>query len=250
MKKVLSLLVAFVFLQVQSWALSGGPVFTTTSANPSIIGTYGGVMIPTSTQTNTAIGATGANDFTPASIGLFSIAVPETGISSGVAIVFVDGVAFIGQIAGVGDGDRQEIQGVIAGTSNFTVHVEISPPIIGIPPNPSIPAVFADFPIFAEGSFKADIIEGDAGAFTPAPAGSGNPGSSSSSATTSSTAAEVGSTNAARIVGTAQIATFFTTSGGEPNFNVLAKYSMDGIKQSNIPNPITTLGFSFSGPGS
>jgi hypothetical protein len=239
MKKVLSLLLAFVFLQVESWALSGGPVFGSNSGgNPSIIGTYGGVMIPTLTQVNTAGGAS-PSGFQPAAIGLFSLSVPETGISAGVALVFVDGVAFIGQIAGIGDADKQSIQGIIAGTSSFQVVVVISP------------GVTQNFPIFAQGTFKADVVEGDAGAFTPAPPGSGNGTSSgsgsSTSTTTASTPAEIGSTNAARITGKAQIGTFFTTSGGEPNINVLVEYSMDGIKQNNIPSNVTQVTFSFSG---
>ncbi len=36
MKQVLSLLVAFVFLQVQSWALSGGPVYPSNSTSVSV----------------------------------------------------------------------------------------------------------------------------------------------------------------------------------------------------------------------
>jgi hypothetical protein len=232
MKKVLSLLVAFVFLQVQSWALSGGPVFTH-NGNPSIIGTYGGVLIP---KTSTAIPPTPQ----PASVGLFSVSVPETGISAGVAIVFVNGIAFIGQIAGIGDGDKQSIQGLIAGTSTF--QIEISPT--------------KSVNIFAQGSFKAKVVEGSAGAFTPAPPGSGNGSSSSGgggSAATSATSSEVGSTNSARLEGTAQIGTFFTfdLNTGEPNISTVVEYTLDGIKQNNIPANVTQVPFSFgAGTGS
>lgn len=231
MKKVLSLLVAFVFLQVQSWALSGGPVYGAGgNGNPSIIGTYGGVLIPTSqTPAPTSI--------QPPSIGVFSIAVPETGLSAGVAIIFVNGVAFLGQIAGMGDVDNQSIQGLIGGTSSFQIKVGAN-----------------TFSVFAQGSFEAKVIAGDAGAFTTAPAGSGN-GTSSSSGSSSTSAAnkpsEIGSTNSARLQGSAQIGTFFTFDGttGSPNIDVIVNYSLDGIKQNNIPNTVTTVPFTF-GSGS
>ncbi len=233
MKKVLSLLVAYVFLQVQSWALSGGPVYgANSSGDPSIIGTYGGVLIPTTQEPP-------ADPLQPASIGVFSISVPETGLSAGVAIVFVNGVAFIGQIAGMGDADKQSISGLIGGTSSFKVNVVLAGNVVQVD-------------IFAQGSFEAKVIAGDAGAFTQAPAGSGN-GTGSGSSSSSSTAnkpAEVGSTNSARLQGTAEIATFFTTSGGVPNINATAKYSLDGIKQNNIPSNVTTVPFSFGGSGS
>ncbi|EDY17291.1 hypothetical protein CfE428DRAFT_5138 [Chthoniobacter flavus Ellin428] len=227
MKKVLSLLVAFVFLQVQSWALSGGPVFLH-NGNPSIIGTYGGVLIP---QSSTSTPAT----LQPASIGIFSMSVPETGISAGVAIVFVNGVAFIGQIAGIGDGDKGTIQGLIAGESNFTVTIGTQ-----------------QFNINAQGSFKAKVIQGSSGAFTPAPAGSGNGAASSSSSSTPSTSSEVGSTNSARLTGTAEIGTFFrvNTITGEPLIDVVVTYAIDGIKQNNVPANVTTVPFNFTGGGS
>lgn len=232
MKKVLSLLVAFVFLQVQSWALSGGPSFTH-NGNPSIIGTYGGVLIP---QTASAAPLTQQ----PASIGIFSMSVPEEGVSAGVAIMFVNGVAFIGQIAGIGDGDKQTIQGIIAGESNFSVSVPVGTSV-------------QQFKISAQGSFEASVIQGEAGAFTPAPAGSGNGQSSSSSSSSApNTSNEVGSTNAARLSGSAQVGTFFLIDEftGEPLIDVVMTYAIDGIKQSNIPANVTTVNFNFSGGGS
>lgn len=239
MKKVLSLLVAFVFLQVQSWALSGGPDYSRlnggTSGNPSIIGTYGGVLIPTSASAAPATPQ-------PASVGVFSISVPETGVSAGVAIMFVNGVAFIGNVAGMADVDNQSIQGLIAGESNFKVSIT------------GAGGTTQQYSISAQGSFKAKVLEGDTGAFTPAPPGSGNGSSSSSSSSssstaTSSTAAEVGSTNAARLTGSAQVGTFFLvdTTTGEPLIDVVVNYSIDGIKQNNIPANITSVPFNFSG---
>lgn len=237
MKKVLSLLVAFVFLQVQSWALSGGPDYSRlngSTGNPSIIGTYGGVLVPTS---STATSTTPQ----PASIGVFSISVPETGIAAGVAIMFVNGVAFIGNVAGIGDSDKGTIQGLIAGESNFQVSIT------------GAGGSTQAYNIAAQGSFKAKVIEGDAGAFTPAPAGSGNGtsssggGSSSSSSSTSSTPNEIGSTNAARLTGSAQVGTFFLvdTTTGEPLIDVVVTYSLDGIKQNNIPTNVTSVSFNF-----
>ncbi|MEI9897471.1 MAG: hypothetical protein WDN28_27340 [Chthoniobacter sp.] len=240
MKKVLSLLIAFVFLQVQSWALSGGPQYGGNKGNPSIIGTYGGVFIPTSSVTADGSAST---SFQAASIGIFSLSIPETDISIGIAIVFVQGVAFIGQMAGVADADKQSIQGLVAGTSSFDVSVPFTSGGV---------TTFKNFPVEAQGSFKANVIEGDAGAFTQAPAGSGNGTGSSSSNNSGNLPAEIGSTNAARLQGTAQIGTFFLIDDttGEPLVNVITSYSIDGIKQSNIPSNVTTVPFTFSGGSS
>jgi len=101
MKKVLSLLVAFVFLQVQSWALSGGPVFGGSSA--AVQGTYAGSMLPD----------VGGN-----SLGIFAIGVPATGLASGIFAMFVDGGAFYGSIVGVIDPDLMTLNALAQAQQN------------------------------------------------------------------------------------------------------------------------------------
>lgn len=110
MKKVLSLLLAFVFLHVQSWALSGGP-FGSQGRN-SISGTYAGVFTGVSgTLTNPTTGATTMATGTN-SIGIFVMGVPTTNLASGTVALFVEGFFYQGGILGIADPDKQMIYGV------------------------------------------------------------------------------------------------------------------------------------------
>ena len=104
MKKVLSLLVAFVFLQVQSWALSGGPVYGGSTA--AVKGTYAGSMVP----------GLGGN-----SLGIFALGVPSTGLASGVFAMFVSGGAFYGSIIGVIDPDKLTLNALAQAQQNQTI---------------------------------------------------------------------------------------------------------------------------------
>jgi hypothetical protein len=250
MKKVLSLLMAFVFLQAQTWALSGGPDFSVDSNTPnSLIGTYGGVFVPIS-STNIAA----ANSTQAPSIGIFSLAVTDTGIAGGNAIVFVRGTAFIGQIAAIADPDKKKIDGVFGATSNFLVSLSIFIGTTTTVNNGVVTIVdqfqIQQFPVFAEGSFHIKVKEGEAGAFNPAPAGSGSgTGSGTSTTGTIPTSLEVGSTNAARLTGTAQVDTFFQVdNAGAPIVSETLTFAVDGFKQSNIPNVATALNFNLTGP--
>ncbi len=112
MKKVLSLLVTFVFLQSQSWALSGGPVYPTGSKN--YMGTYSGVLIPDSTATGTAAG----------SIGLFSFGQPKTGLAGGAALIFIRGAAFTGTITGLIDPKGGVLSGLVETTTTDNVFIK------------------------------------------------------------------------------------------------------------------------------
>jgi hypothetical protein len=101
MKKVLSLLVAFVFLQVQSWALSGGPVFAGSQA--SVKGTYAGSMV-------TSLGGN--------SLGIFAMGVPATGLASGIFAMFVNGGGFYGSIVGIIDPDKLTLNALAQAQEN------------------------------------------------------------------------------------------------------------------------------------
>lgn len=103
MKKVLSLLLAFVFLQVQSWALSGGPVFAGSTA--AVKGTYAGSLIP----------AIAGN-----SLGIFALGVPATGLASGIFAIFAEGGAFYGSIVGVIDPDKLTLNALAQAQQNET----------------------------------------------------------------------------------------------------------------------------------
>ena len=109
MKKVLSLLVAFVFLQVQSWALSGGPTYG--AINNSVSGTWSGTMI----------GSIGTNG-----LGMFEIGMPTAGLGSGTFAFFVGGGAFFGTVVALADGEKNQMSGIFKGSLKATVFVPTS----------------------------------------------------------------------------------------------------------------------------
>ena len=113
MKKVLSLLVAFTFMQVQTWALSGGPQYGGSQA--SVTGTYAGVFTgvggtATALGTNTLVDSAGTN-----AVGLFVIGVPATDLANGTMALFFEGQFFQGGIIGIADPNKKSITGVAQG---------------------------------------------------------------------------------------------------------------------------------------
>ena len=113
MKKVLSLLLAFVFMQVQTWALSGGPKYGGDQA--SITGTYAGVFTglggtAIALGTGALVDAAGTN-----AVGLFVIGVPVTDIANGTLALFFEGAFFQGGILGIADPNKQTLTGVCQG---------------------------------------------------------------------------------------------------------------------------------------
>ena len=113
MKKVLSLLVAFVFMQVQTWALSGGPQYGGDQA--SVTGTYAGVFTgiggtAVNLGTGTLVDSAGTN-----AVGLFVIGVPVTDVANGSLALFFEGAFFQGGIIGIADPNKKTLTGVCQG---------------------------------------------------------------------------------------------------------------------------------------
>jgi hypothetical protein len=106
MKKLLSLLMAYVFLQAQTWALSGGPVYGNASNGGSPIGTFSGVLKPTGGVTN--------------AFGVFGIVVPAVNLATGAFVYFASGETFIGAIEGSGDPSNLVISGLLSAQANVT----------------------------------------------------------------------------------------------------------------------------------
>src|SRR5688572_7186157 len=98
MKRVLSFLLMIVFMHAQvstAFATSGGPDLGD-QGTVDTIGSYAGTMIP-------VFATNPANNNSSASIGLFSLAVPQIGVAEGTCVIFVDGSAYEGTITGVAD---------------------------------------------------------------------------------------------------------------------------------------------------
>jgi hypothetical protein len=147
MQRVLPLLLAFVFLQTQSWALSGGPNYGGKGGNVPV-GTYGGVLLPAASKDPLVV-------VDISSIGVFSVGVPQTGLATGAVATFVNGAAYVGSIVASVDPEMQTFQGVVTGTSLFQVTVTTA---VGNPPT----IVTNTFSIFAQGSIDAKFISTDA----------------------------------------------------------------------------------------
>jgi hypothetical protein len=143
MKKVLSLLVAFVFLQTQMWASSGGPDYGTTSG--PTVGTYGGVLIPEIPETTDDGTIDPTVTPTSTAIGLFTLAVNSSGPALGASVVFIDGIAFNGNMVGILDPKGSKLSAILDSTSNFDV--------INVLPDGST----INSKIFAQGSVNAVV---------------------------------------------------------------------------------------------
>jgi hypothetical protein len=146
MKKVLSLLVAFVFLQVQTWALSGGPVYPGNQG--SVKGTYAGTLLgqfpPNTTTTTTTTNSTGVNG-----LGMFALGVPTNGLGSGIFAFFSNGDTFYGSIVGTIDPDKLTLNALVRGQANRTTYTSGNGTATGTPTITQVPYGFASGTIVA-----------------------------------------------------------------------------------------------------
>src|SRR5438067_10134510 len=107
MRIVLALLMSFVLLQSESFAISGGPVFR---GSLNVVGTYAGVLVETST-TDTSAAA-------PA-IGLFTLGIPASALATGTLLFFDQGRIYTGSISAVADPTNGKITGLLEATFTF-----------------------------------------------------------------------------------------------------------------------------------
>lgn len=205
MKQVLSLLTAFVFLQMQTWALSGGPVFPNQSS-PNVAGVYSGVMVQVQARFGDEFdgpnsGTTSNQDNPAGSIGAYSVTVPATGLSTGQFVAFVNGTLYTGgTITGVADPDKGTFDGVMSATISF------------------LDQNGATFQVPLRGQMRTKIIE--------------------KKNTPQSGRTDLTAGNAARMEGKAEVDAFETTNSNlTPIPNVRVKYSVSGYRQSTTALP-------------
>ena len=111
MKKILSLLLACVFVQTQCWALSGGPIYPGAgfpASGEKFV--YGGAMIPRS----------GSN-----SMGVFFVSAPVGEIGTGQFSFFIEGELVTGEMTGTTD-DQGNFSAVFQGATRETGDVTTS----------------------------------------------------------------------------------------------------------------------------
>lgn len=112
MKALLGSLLCLVLGAAQSFAISGGPPYPGSGTN--ITGTYAGVLQGQFDPTNPA---------SSNSIGVFSVGVPRSGISTGTFVMFSRGRVFSGTIRGNGDPDSASLRGILNATFNYNLFV-------------------------------------------------------------------------------------------------------------------------------
>jgi hypothetical protein len=146
MKKLLSLLLAFVFLNVQSQAFF--PSYGGLGLNP--VGTYGGTLVPSSSTGTSSNGVSSA-----ISIGLFSIGVPQVGLATGTFALFIQGGAYVGDIIGYVDPTTEGFSAILSGKSTFTVAIPFAVTV-----NNVTTITFNDESIAATGNMEATFSQG------------------------------------------------------------------------------------------
>lgn len=191
MKAFFGCLLCFVFTASQCFALSGGPPYPGGGAN--LTGTYAGVLQPPFCPIPDPAQCPGLN-----SIGVFSLGVPNTGISTGTFIMFSRGRVFSGSISANGDPQGSSLRGLLNARFNYSLYV----------PNGSGGLETIAVTATAAGPIRANII-------APRRSGFG--------------------TNATRISGeaTLSITGGFVNGNGDPVVNSTLELAVSGFKQSD-----------------
>lgn len=158
-----------------------------------MVGTYAGVMQGLFDPTNPA---------SSNSLGIFSLGVPQTGLSTGSFIMFSRGRAFTGSINATADADKATIKGLLDATYNFNLQTtEIdgdgNPVVVSIPITATV-----------NGPIQARVVASRQGRSTTA---------------------------GTRLRGEATVSVtggFVDGSTGEPIVEAILSLSVDGFKQS------------------
>lgn len=155
MNKVLSLLLAFVFLQTQSWALSGGPNYSSgnQTGQTSLVGVYAGALLPAGVDESTG---DEADELVSNGLGLFALAVPETGLGRGQFVYFSEGRTFTGTITGIADPDKGTLTGLLKGQFDIvTSNTQLNDDLFG-----DASLTTSQPGGFANGEVRADFVPG------------------------------------------------------------------------------------------
>ena len=118
MKALLGCLMFLVLTTSQGFAISGGPWGRGTL---NVVGVYAGVLKPKIPPVDDPPGCS-AN-----SIGVFSVGVPSSGVSTGTFVMFSQGRVFTGTIQGVADPGKGTLNAVLSASLNFTVTFSPTP---------------------------------------------------------------------------------------------------------------------------
>lgn len=117
-KTVAGIFAGILFVASAAYAIKGGPPFP---GGTNVVGTYGGVLLPSSSASPSPSPAP-APDCSANAVGVFSVGVPQSGLATGAFVMFAQGRTYTGSIQAVADPNRAKINGVLHAVLNFTVH--------------------------------------------------------------------------------------------------------------------------------
>ncbi len=129
MKKLLPLLICYVLMQGQCFAISGGPVYGG-AGHVNVTGSYSGIIQGVTEVDPSVSGATnipgdpvsGGETSTTSSnaLGLFDLVVPGVTTARGQFLLFADGAVFGGTISASVDPDTARISGILQASYTIT----------------------------------------------------------------------------------------------------------------------------------
>jgi hypothetical protein len=210
MKRILSFLLCIIFLKAQAFAIHGN--LEGADSGTILTGTYSGTMVPVDADQGTRVFdfSTGEQTGTINSIGIFTMAMPASGIGQGSFLVFTEGRSFSGTIIGVGNPASGTLNGILEATFEYIDFLRddagnIIIDATGVPQSQTYQAA-------VRGSLTAQIESGIAN-INALNAASGNFG---------------------RLTGTAETGSMFVgpNGAGELVSNGIVRYTVDGVKQS------------------
>jgi hypothetical protein len=154
MKTLLAILLSFIISEAPVLAIHGG---YTLGSSQSAVGTYAGVLIPTSDQ----ILAANAADIGSNALGLFTLSIPDTGLGSGSIVVFSDGRTFTGSIQALADPNNP---GGIVGIATASFTYDLYETLSGTAGD-----TVSTLPVTAQaqGSFNASTTSSDINSISP-----------------------------------------------------------------------------------
>ncbi len=214
MKRILSFLLCIIFLKAQAFAIRGN--LEGTDSGTILVGTYSGTMIPTSADQGTRVldFDTGEQTGTLNSVGLFTVAMPDSGIGQGSFLIFTDGVSYAGTIVAVGDPGTGTLTGILEATYDFVDFVRDGAGniVFSTAANGSVTPVTQQYQASVRGTLSAQVT----------------------SSVANITAANAASGNFGRLTGVAQTGSLFVgpNGAGELVTDKIVTYKVDGVKQS------------------
>lgn len=126
----------------QTFAISGGPPYP---GSTNIVGVYAGVMKPKKVPATCPVDPTTCPDSPSGcsanSLGVFSVAVPASGLATGTFVMFSQGRVFNGTVQGTADPGKDpnsaRISAVLSASFNFTLTQTTPCPAVSPEPTPA-----------------------------------------------------------------------------------------------------------------